>query len=166
MSTLPVAVTYRTATTDDLDAIMALETASFVADAWSRDMMGDEVESVHNAYSVALIGDALAGYAGLRVPRGAREADVQTIAVSPEARGRGIGRALMGRMIALARERGVREVFLEVRADNDVAQNLYRSLGFEELGVRPGYYQPEGIDAIVMRLALAAPSTVVGGETR
>ena len=60
MSTLPVAVTYRTATTDDLDAIMALEPASFVADAWSRDMMGDEVESVHNAYSVALIGDALA----------------------------------------------------------------------------------------------------------
>lgn len=159
-------VAFVAATADHLDAIMALETASFVADAWSREMMSDEVTSIHNAYSVALIGDALAGYAGLRVPRGAREADVQTIAVSPQARGRGIGRALMERMLTQARDRAVREVFLEVRADNDVAQNLYRSLGFVELGVRPGYYQPEGIDAIVMRLALAAPSAAVGGETR
>lgn len=160
------AVTYTAATADDLDAIMALETASFVTDAWSREMMRDEVASIHNAYSVARIGDVLAGYAGLRVPQGAREADVQTIAVAPEARGRGIGRGLMERMLTQARDRHVREVFLEVRADNDVAQQLYRSLGFVELGVRPRYYQPEGIDAIVMKLALAAPSLVVGGELR
>ena len=58
-----------------------------------------------------------------------------------------------------AREQRMHEVFLEVRADNDVARALYDSLGFEELGVRPKYYQPDGVDAVVMRLTLAVRST-------
>lgn len=148
-----------------LGAIMALETAAFASDAWSPEMMADEVTSIHNAYFVALQGGELVGYAGLRAPSNAREADVQTIAVAPEARGRGLGRALMERMLTQARERRMREVFLEVRADNPVAQALYRSLGFVELGVRPGYYQPEGIDAIVMRLALG-PGVGPGEEAQ
>ena len=62
----------------------------------------------------------------------------------------------MTQLIAEARSRGAEEVFLEVRADNDSAQNLYRSLGFEQLAVRKGYYKG-GVDAIVMRLALETP---------
>lgn len=156
------------ATAAHLDAIMALETAAFTADAWSRDMMTDEVTSIHNAYSVAVLGDVLVGYAGLRAPSNAREADVQTIAVAPDARGRGLGRALMERMLVQARERRMREVFLEVRADNPVARGLYQSLGFVELGVRPRYYQPEGVDAVVMRLTLGPtwitdPTAISGG---
>lgn len=155
-------VVFAPATAEHLDAIMALETASFMRDAWSREMMHDEVASVHNEYSVALLDERLVGYAGLRAPERGREADVQTIAVAEDARGRGIGRALMERMLGQARARGMREVFLEVRADNPVAQGLYRSLGFAELGVRPGYYQPEGIDAIVMRLALDGGPAAMG----
>ena len=94
-------------------------------------------------------------------PRGAGEGDIQTIAVAPRARRHGLGRALMLALIGEARNRAAREVFLEVRADNPGAQTLYRALGFEEIGVRPRYYQPDGVDAIVMRLAVPTPETTI-----
>jgi ribosomal protein S18 acetylase RimI-like enzyme len=55
-----------------------------------------------------------------------------------------------------ARRRRVREMFLDVRVDNPVAQSLYRSFGYQEIGVRKGYYQPDNVDALVMRLVLAS----------
>jgi ribosomal protein S18 acetylase RimI-like enzyme len=57
-------------------------------------------------------------------------------------------------MIGEAARRGAREVFLEVRADNPNAQRLYDSLGFRSIAVRQHYYQPDDVDAIVMRLTL------------
>jgi ribosomal-protein-alanine N-acetyltransferase len=96
---------------------------------------------------------------------GAPDADVQTIAVLPEARRTGLGRALMGQMIAEARRRGVREVFLEVRADNPGAQRLYQSLSFEGIAVRPRYYMPDGVDAVVMRLQVPPTTTELAGAT-
>jgi N6-L-threonylcarbamoyladenine synthase/ribosomal-protein-alanine N-acetyltransferase len=74
-------------------------------------------------------------------------------------------------LIKEARKRGAREVFLEVRADNPTAQRLYLRLGFEEIGVRPGYYQPDNVDALVMRLRIPEPvmgpaDTEHGDETR
>ena len=68
--------------------------------------------------------------------------------------GEGIGTALLADLIATAAARKCREVFLEVRADNDRARLLYRRTGFSEVGVRRGYYQPSGADAIVMRLRM------------
>jgi ribosomal protein S18 acetylase RimI-like enzyme len=62
----------------------------------------------------------------------------------------------MLQLIAQARERGAREIFLEVRADNPAAQSLYESLGFEPIAVRPRYYLG-GIDAVVMRLTVPDP---------
>ena len=53
----------------------------------------------------------------------------------------------------------VREVFLEVRADNPGAQSLYESLGFEAIAVRPRYYQPDDVDALVQELVLTPPRT-------
>jgi ribosomal-protein-alanine acetyltransferase len=100
-------------------------------------------------------------YAGLLAPRGAIEGDIQTIAVAPAARRSGLGRTLMLALIGEARKRGAREVFLEVRADNPGAQTLYRQLGFDEIGVRPRYYQPDGVDAVVMRLVVPDPETTV-----
>ncbi len=104
--------------------------------------------------------DRIDAYAGLFAPHRAPSADIQTIAVAESARRGGLGRVLMQQLIAEARSRGAEEVFLEVRADNDSAQNLYHSLGFEQLAVRKGYYQG-GVDAIVMRLALQAPEVTV-----
>ena len=91
-------------------------------------------------------------YAGLLAPQGATEGDIQTIAVADSARGHGLGRALMEALISEARKRGARLIFLEVRADNPGAQRLYARLGFLDVGVRRGYYQPDNVDAIVMRL--------------
>jgi len=159
-----MAWTLRGATIADLDAIMAIETPTFTTDAWSKQNMRSELLSPHTVYLVAFDDGApevTSGYAGLLAPRGGGQADIQTIAVADDARRRGLGRELMNALIAAASERGATEVFLEVRADNPGAQELYRSLGFEQIAVRPRYYQPDGIDALIMRLALeSAPATI------
>jgi len=146
----------RRATIEDLPAIMALERASFPADAWSETMMREELSSPHSAYFVDEQARRLIGYAGLRAPAGANAADVQTIAVAAAARGTGRGRALLEALLREASTRAVREIFLDVRADNPVAQRLYESEGFTEIGRRPRYYQPDDVDAVVMRLDVAA----------
>ncbi|WP_306233061.1 ribosomal protein S18-alanine N-acetyltransferase [Agrococcus beijingensis] len=143
-------VRIRTADVADLDAIMAIERASFAASAWERDTMRAELGSEWGRYIIAVDNEGRSlGYAGLRAV--GVEGDVQTIAVDAEARGRGIGRALLAELLAEAGRRGVRELFLEVRADNPVARALYESVGFREIGVRPRYYQPEDVDAVVMK---------------
>ncbi|HEY4225120.1 MAG TPA: ribosomal protein S18-alanine N-acetyltransferase [Pseudolysinimonas sp.] len=160
---IAAAPTLRRATLDDLDAIMELETSTFTSDAWSRGSMRAELGSRHGYYLVAerhAAGAAapphpdaaLAGYAGLLAPLGSGQADIQTIAVAPGARRHGLGRALMVALVDEARRRDAAEVFLEVRADNPHAQALYESLGFEQIAVRPQYYQPDGVDAHIMRL--------------
>ena len=149
----------RRATVGDLETIMELESATFGNDAWSTESMRNELGSIHTYYLVALgPGEAgsLAGYAGLLAPRGARDAEIQTIAVAPHARRHGLGRMLMERLIAEADQRRARQVFLEVRADNPNARTLYESLGFEQIAVRKHYYQPDNVDAQVMRLTLPA----------
>lgn len=145
---------------------MALERASFPDDAWSHDAMRAELSSPHGCYLVVVDGDRVVGYAGLRALVGAKDADVQTIAVAADARGSGIGRMLLHAVLSEASARRVREVFLEVRADNPVAANLYASEGFVEIGRRPRYYQPGDVDAVIMRLDLAdrfAPARADGG---
>lgn len=147
----------RRATRADLDDIMALETSTFENDAWSTASMSSELGSIHTYYLVAFDSDRpteLAGYAGLLAPAGSRDGEVQTIAVAPSARRNGLGRILMERLIAEADTRGARQVFLEVRADNPNARALYDSLGFEQIAVRKNYYQPDNVDAQVMRLTL------------
>ena len=62
----------------------------------------------------------------------------------------------MNRLIEQAQQRGATELFLEVRADNPVAQKLYGSLGFKQIDLRKNYYQPDGVDAIVMSKTLEA----------
>ncbi|SDH60385.1 ribosomal protein S18-alanine N-acetyltransferase [Microbacterium pygmaeum] len=145
-------MTTRPATLDDLEAIMALERISFPTDAWSETMMREELASPHGWYLVVEEAGNLIGYAGLRAVKGATDADIQTIAIAASARGRGRGRALVTDLLAEAARRGTRDVFLEVRADNPVAQALYASEGFTEVGRRAHYYQPDDVDAIVMRL--------------
>jgi len=154
----------RRATVDDLDAIMAIENRVFESDAWSAPTMRAELGDRHGYYLVAFRPghpESIDAYAGLRSPLREPQADIQTIAVVESTRRAGLGRVLMRRMIEEARDRGARELFLEVRADNPGAQALYESLGFEEIAVRPNYYQPDGVDAIVMRLTIPAPEVTV-----
>lgn len=150
--------------TDDLDSIMSLETSTFETDAWSADSMRADLTSTHTHYIVAHRDSspgAIEGYAGLLAPRGGNDGDIQTIAVSVGARRLGLGRLMMNALLAEARSRRAREIFLEVRADNLGAQALYDSLGFVGIGVRPHYYQPDDVDAIIMKLTLKDPKDSV-----
>jgi ribosomal-protein-alanine acetyltransferase len=143
---------------------MRLETSTFANDAWSRATMRDELANADAWYLVAFPPDEpdrIEAYAGVLAPRGATEADIQTIAVAEGARRHGLGRTIMLTLIGEAVKRGAEEVFLEVRADNPGARELYRSLGFEELAVRAKYYQPDGVDAIVMRIVPAERETTL-----
>jgi ribosomal-protein-alanine N-acetyltransferase len=102
-------------------------------------------------YLVADDDGVVIGYAGLLAAGG--QADVLTIAVTLARWGEGTGTALLDAVLAEAASRGCTEVFLEVRSDNTRAQQLYRRHGFTEIGIRKGYYQPSGTDALVMRRA-------------
>lgn len=152
----------RTATPGDLDAIMAIERASFPTDAWSEASMRVELENDHSHYLVDEEAGRVIGYAGLRSLPNASDGDIQTIAYDEASRGHGRGRAMLRALLAEAADRRVREVFLEVRADNPVAQGLYASEGFVEIGRRPRYYQPDDVDAIVMKADVRSWATSPG----
>ncbi|MDO5658952.1 MAG: GNAT family N-acetyltransferase [Paracoccus sp. (in: a-proteobacteria)] len=87
----------------------------------------------------------------------ADEAELLTLAVAPEARRGGIGRALVTRFAHAARDRGATAAFLEVAADNAPALALYHRAGWQDAGRRRGYYAPD-LDAIIMRLDLSFPA--------
>ena len=154
----------RPMTTADLDAVLALELALFGEEAWSRQMLTGELgqQPASRFYLVAEDGGTLVGYAGLLAAGG--QGDVLTIAVHTARWGQGVGSELLRALLAEAKRRDCTEVFLEVRADNSRAQRLYRWWGFAEGGIRRGYYQPSGMDAIVMRLDLTGPSPTGPGE--
>jgi len=146
----PAAV--RPMATADIPPVAVLEKALFGAEAWSPAMLAGELAQVPDAryYLVAVDDDVITGYAGLMAGAGT-QADVVTLAVAEHRWGEGIGGALLDSLLSEARRRGCAEVFLECRVDNERAQRLYRARGFAAVGIRPGYYQPSGADALVMR---------------
>jgi [ribosomal protein S18]-alanine N-acetyltransferase len=130
-----------------IEALEPIEADLFGAERWSAAMFWNELANGH-FYVVALDGDVI-GYAGLTVNRD--QAWVQNIAVRRDRQREGIGRALLEALLAEAGRRGVRAVLLEVAVDNAPAQRLYAGYGFEQVGLRRGYYQPSNTDALVMR---------------
>lgn len=136
-----------------LAPVLALEGALFGEESWSEAAFWSELAQYGTRhYLAAWAGDALLGYAGLAAYR--EEAWVQTLAVAPDRQGRGIGTTLLRCLLGEARRRDARTVALEVRADNDAAQRLYARHGFTVTGRRRGYYQPSGVDALVMGVGL------------
>ena len=149
----------------DIDAVLDLERAVFGAEAWSRQMLAGELDQqpASRYYLVADDDGQLAGYAGLL---GAGwQGDVLTLAVAADRWGQGIGTALLRALLAEAARRGCTEVFLEVRTDNMRAQRLYRRYDFAEIGIRRGYYQPSGADALVMRRTMRAAGAASRRQT-
>jgi [ribosomal protein S18]-alanine N-acetyltransferase len=131
-----------------IEALEPIEADLFGAERWSAAMFWNELANGH-FYLVALDGADVIGYAGLSVS--GAEAWVQNIAVRRDRQRHGIGRALLEELLAEAGRRRVRAVLLEVAVDNAPAQRLYAGYGFEQVGVRRGYYQPSNTDALVMR---------------
>ncbi|MFY9806821.1 MAG: ribosomal protein S18-alanine N-acetyltransferase [Pseudonocardiaceae bacterium] len=114
-------------------------------DPWSPEAFLEALAAGHH-YLSARDDDSLIGYVGLA--RIGTEAEIHTLAVDPAHHRRGIGRALLRAVLDHAVGA---TVFLEVRTDNDSAIRLYRSEGFDVVGIRRGYYRPSGADAFTMR---------------
>lgn len=132
----------------DLDGVMAIEEVSFPT-PWSREMF---LEDFPRDFSDTLVAagteDEVLGYAVCWTLAG--ESHLLNIAVHPARRGRGIGRALLSECIRRAARAGASLLFLEVRAGNEAAQRLYRSMGFVSRGIRKGYYTDTGEDAVIL----------------
>lgn len=139
----------RPATEADIAAVVRIEQSCFGVSGWSEGLVTDEVESDRH---VVLVTDDLTGYGAISLA--ADMADLDRIAVLPDARGRGLARALLTALIDSARDLGADRMLLEVAADNAAAIGLYDSFGFDVIATRTGYYVG-GIDALVMELGIA-----------
>jgi len=119
--------------------------------------LGNFRDSLRAGYScwVCRLGGAPIGYAVLMIAAG--EAHLLNLSVAPGAQNRGHGRHLLDHVVGVARARGARLLFLEVRPSNDVGRRLYAGYGFGQVGVRRGYYPAKGggrEDALVLSLSL------------
>jgi len=135
----------------DIEPVMVIEHELFGDEAWSDTMFWSELaERTSRTYLVEEADGQVCAYAGL-CAYAPDEAYIQTIAVAPSAQRRGIGEKLLVTLLDEADRRECEHVDLEVRADNDVAMRLYERHGFAKIAVRRNYYQPSGMDAVVMR---------------
>lgn len=152
----------------DLAPMARLEARCFPVDAWSETTFWAELAGrPTRSYWVATQacgevpehGARVVGYAGLS--SGGEIADVMTIAVDPQQRGRRWGARLLGRLHDEARVRGAAAVMLEVRADNAAARRLYTATGYHQVHLRRGYYRSvdggPAVDALVLRKELSHP---------
>ena len=133
-------------TDDDLDAVHAIESASFPA-PWRHEFFESELRADWRFNLVARRGGVVIGY--LFAMWLFDELHVNKIAVTATERRKGIADVLMERCFEFARKTGVRTITLEVRQSNSGAQEFYRHLGFRSTYVRPKYY-PDGEAAVVM----------------
>lgn len=158
-------VIVRRMTLQDLDAVRAIDQASF-STPWPRYAFLHEL--TRNSAShlwVAERGHAERGHAEREDERGERsivgmiavwriadEIHIGTLATHPAHRRQGIARRLLIEALVDSAERGARLVTLEVRESNQAAQELYRGFGFEVVGRRKGYYHDNNEDALLMTL--------------
>lgn len=144
----------------DLDAVLQIERASFHT-PWSRQAFLHELERNRVAGLWVARGrrpeepggaDAVVGYLCLWAI--ADEIHVTNLAVHPAWRGQGVGRLLLGTLLARHHATGARRALLEVRPGNVEARRLYEGLGFHEVGRRRGYYVDTGEDALLLEARL------------
>ena len=132
----------RTATVDDLSALVAIENACF-SDPWSEALIAGSINTYNYSFLVCEVDSKIAGFA---IFLSSFDAELLDIAVLPEYRGRGIGSMLLEHFFDTCNK----DTFLEVRRSNNSAIALYKKFGFEEIGIRKNYYANPTEDAIVM----------------
>jgi ribosomal-protein-alanine N-acetyltransferase len=150
----PGPVAQRAMTVADLDAVLGVEVQCY-SHPWTR---GNFIDSLAAGYlaqlRLAASGECI-GYC-VAMP-GAEEMHLLNLSVAPRHQRQGHARAMLAGLVTQARERGDRQLWLEVRLGNTVARALYRRFGFVDAGLRRGYYPAAGgrrEDALVMSLAL------------
>ena len=147
-------IAYREADAFDLPIFVSLDKELFPYAPWTTGQYKEEFSSPTRHFVVALDEQhSIIGYAGVFAP-GATVADILTVGVVPEHRGKGIATALMALITDWALSQGSTAMILEVKVDNAEAIGLYESLGYSKLNVRKDYFGA-GLDAQVMRLELS-----------
>jgi len=147
-------ITYRVATAFDLPVFVSLDKELFPYSPWSASQYKEEFSAPTRHFVVAVDDEqSIIGYAGVFAP-GAAEADVLTVGVVPNHRGKGVARQLMELLTNWAHNQGSTAMMLEVKVDNAEAIGLYESLGYSKLNTRKDYFGP-GLHALVMRLELS-----------
>lgn len=140
-------VIIRRMTLDDVDGVHYIEENTFPK-PWSRDSFVQEMTKNHCArYLVAELDGKIIGFAGAWIVLD--EAHITNIAVLKDYRGQKIGERLTAELMQYAANLGVVYMTLEVRRSNLVAQNLYKKLNFEYVGIRKKYYEDNGEDAFL-----------------
>lgn len=154
MKTPDSSLVIRPADPADLPAVIRIENRSFT-DPWSVDALYGELHTDPMRLPLAAEWQGiLCGYLmGWLV---ADQLHVLNIATDPAHLRRGVGTALLRHAAAIAAPRGIIEVTLEVRESNRAARAFYTRLGFDQAGIRPGYYQDDGEDAIIMTAPVSA----------
>ena len=132
-----------------IDAIAALEQTCF-SEPWSAAALAEELSNPLAVFLVAVEGDAVLGYVGMH--HVVDEGFITNVAVSPDARRRGVARALLARLAAYGREHGLYRITLEVRVSNTPARTLYEAEGYKSDGIRPKFYSQPTEDAAIYSL--------------
>ncbi|MCP4291873.1 MAG: ribosomal protein S18-alanine N-acetyltransferase [bacterium] len=146
-------VQIRPACPDDLAAVFLLEVAAF-DDPWSPEAIYGELHC--DKMRIPLVAEKdgkLVGY--LMAWRVVDQVHILNIATDPECLRQGVGTALLLASTAMAVQGGQEEITLEVRQSNHGARGFYVRHGFAETGLRPGYYQDNGEDAVIMTASCA-----------
>ena len=155
----------RPACAEDVPRLIEIARHSSTAAHWNESEYGKICGSQAPGGWVALViqeNDQVVGFlAGRQLTQDGAEWEIENVAVSGAAQRRGLGSRLLGEFLALARERGGRDIFLEVRASNVAARRLYEKWAFVEAGVRKSYYQRPTEDALVLRLSFPSGATKI-----
>lgn len=133
----------------DLARVLEIENASF-STPWKEPTFRGLMRRTDTDLYVAEMDGRVAGYAVCWTV--IDQSELGNVAVAPEARGQGVGGALVDTVIERVKERGAHELFLEVRESNRGAQSVYKERGFIVVGRRRSYYAQPAEDALVMRL--------------
>jgi [ribosomal protein S18]-alanine N-acetyltransferase len=137
---------------DDMDDVVTIE-RSASSSPWTPEILRACIQIGYHC-AVLEVEHEVVGYTVMSVEAGA--AHILNLCIAPTHRGRGLGRAALNYLVAVARAREVERILLEVRPTNGIAQHLYQSAGFTPMGRRKNYYQTEDgyEDAIVLALEL------------
>ncbi len=130
----------------DLDSIVSMEKEYF-SDSWSENSVKLQIDN--KKVIVIKFGENILGYCIFMVA--ADEGEILRIATDKKMRRSGLGKKLLTSVLSEMKESGVNEVFLEVRAGNESAIALYKSVEFNEIGIRKGYYKDNGEDAMLFK---------------
>lgn len=149
---LPQGIAIRKLRPDDIEAVVAIESEAFTT-PWQAATFEGLVD--RDGVELVVITDESEGVIGYAVLWCILEqGELANLALSTSRRGAGLGAHLLRHVLDLARERGIEKLFLEVRASNERAIELYRRFGFEDVGLRRGYYDRPTEDARVMLATL------------